>query len=234
MKKTIITLIVFMLVGSYCTQNYIKAAKRIPLNNNEQFPTLKEGSINQQSIDVCNLPKGISYNGTFKEGIKYFDKLGEHIALITENTYYSINGEEFSNAELFAYHFDLKDGNNITQTWRVYDFYKECPVEVRAEFLDNTFQITDLDNNGIAEIWLTYIQGCKGDVSPWNMKIIMYQGKQKYAMRGSQRIFYMSDDGIQKYGGGYTFDKAFDNAPKAIYDFAEKLWESNCECKLNE
>ena len=195
----------------------------------------KEELINQQPIEEHQLPKGITYSGTFKGAIQYFDKSGEHVTLITENTYSgSVTGEGFANAELYAYHFDVNESNSVTQTWKVYDFYKECPVDVIAEFLENTFQITDLDNNGIAEIWLVYIQGCKGDISPWNMKIIMYQGEQKFAMRGMQKIVYMSDGRTHEYGGEYKFDDAFNAASKVFRDFAEKLWESNCEDRLGE
>lgn len=238
MKKVVIFLVLLTIIAGGCRQENSKTAEQTPVTENEQPSTIKEETITQRPIKEHQLPKGITYSGTFKGGIQYSDKSGEHIALITENTYTSrsdnnvsaIDYDDLANAELFAYHFDVNEDNSVKQTWKVYDFYKECPVDVTAIFLENTFQVTDLDNDGIAEIWLVYIQGCKGDVSPWDMKIIMYQGQHKFAMRGMQKIVLMpSDDSIYELGGEYKFDNAFNSAPKVFRDFAERLWESNCE-----
>jgi hypothetical protein len=57
-----------------------------------------------------------------------------------------------------------------------------------ASFVKNTFKINDLDHNGIAEIWLMYKIVCHGDVSPCEMKIIIYEEKQKIAMRGENKV----------------------------------------------
>ena len=78
--------------------------------------------------------------------------------------------------------------NQVIQTWKVYDYIDDCPVDIVASFVKNTFKITDLDNNGVAEIWLMYKTVCHGDVSPSEMKIIMYQGNQKFAMRGENKV----------------------------------------------
>jgi hypothetical protein len=60
----------------------------------------------------------------------------------------------------------------------VNDFIKDCMVDIDAAFKKNSLKVTDLDKNGIAEIWVMYEMACKGDVSPSDLKIIMYEGKQ--------------------------------------------------------
>lgn len=57
------------------------------------------------------------------------------------------------------------------QTWKIYDYISDCFVDIKAKFIDNTFEITDLDNNGIAEIWLMYKTSCSGSLDPSDMKI---------------------------------------------------------------
>ena len=56
------------------------------------------------------------------------------------------------------------------------------------------------------------------------MKIIMYQGQQKYAMRGQNKV-KVSDK--EFYGGDYKFDNAFLDGPTMFRDFAKKMWNKN-------
>ncbi|HRI34938.1 MAG TPA: hypothetical protein PLD02_14410, partial [Saprospiraceae bacterium] len=128
-----------------------------------------------------------------------------------------------ADAELFTYHYLVK-GDIAFQTWRVYDFISDCPVDIEAKFVKNSFQVTDLNQDGIGEIWILYKIVCHGDVSPCDMKIIMYHGQQKYAMRGQNKV-QISDK--EFYGGDYKFDKAFNYGPKEFLEFAKKLWDEN-------
>ena len=118
--------------------------------------------------------------------------------------------------------------NEARQTWKVYDYISECPVDIVANFVKNTLQITDLNKNGIAEVWVMYRSSCRSDVSPADMKIIMYEGQQKYAMRGTARIFQGTDDKGKKYfdGGKYKYDQAFASKPEFL-KFAKELWNKN-------
>jgi len=68
------------------------------------------------------------------------------------------------------------------------------------------------------------------------MKIIMYQGTQKYAMRGTNKVC-VGEDEVEKngkietikiyMGGDYTFDNAFKNGSDEFREFAIKLWNDN-------
>ena len=106
----------------------------------------------------------------------------------------------------------------------IYNFIKDCPVDIKANFIKNTFAVTDLNKDGNAEIWVMYKTVCHGDVSPSDMKIIMYENDKKYAVRGTNKVKYTAKDYI---GGEYTFDEAFKKAPKVFRDYATKLWKKN-------
>ena len=56
------------------------------------------------------------------------------------------------------------------------------------------------------------------------MKIIMYHGQQKYAIRGQNKVQISENE---FYGGDYQFDKGFANGPKEFLEFAKKLWDKN-------
>lgn len=183
---------------------------------------------NQLKIKVMKaeeLPKEISFKGKFKNAVYWEDKNGKNIALITETGEYpSINEkyEDYRDAELYGYHFLMQD-NSIRQIWKINDYIKDCPVDIEANFIKDII-ITDINMNGIAEIWLIYKIACHGDVSPPVMKIIMYEGKQKFAMRGTRKV-KISESEYE--GGEYEFDLSFKKGPTQFKQFAQNLWKEN-------
>ncbi|HYD90008.1 MAG TPA: hypothetical protein VEA37_00800, partial [Flavobacterium sp.] len=129
----------------------------------------------------------------------------------------------YQNAALYAYHY-LLQADSFKLTWKVYDFIKACPVDIKANFIRNTFAVTDLNKNGDCEVWLMYKTVCQGDVSPSDMKIVMYENDKKYVVRGTNRVEYAEK---QYTGGEYKFDYAFTTGPEAFRQYAAKLWEKN-------
>jgi hypothetical protein len=177
-------------------------------------------------LDKTAIPKSIAYKGHIVDAVKFADAQGEHIVITIETgetPSKSGEGDGYRDAALYAYHYLVKT-DNYKLTWTVYDFEKDCPVDIRANFVRKTFAVTDLDNNGKAEVWLMYRTACHGDVSPSNMKIIMYEGEKKYAMRGENKVKLSEKE---TYGGKYTFDQFFKAAPIAFRTYAIDLWNKN-------
>ena len=233
MKQLIIILSAVFLFQS-CgneTKNRQQTAPKKKLEDNSILAS-EIKKINPIILNVSELPNDIKYEGKIVNAIKWTDNLGENIVITTETGIYESKNFKHENggrdAEIFAYHF-IVENNNTKQTWKVYDSVSDCPVDIVAEFIDHTFKITDLDNNGLAEIWLMYKTVCHGDVSPSDMKIIMYEGKQKFAIRGENKVMHgIDDNGTKMYmGGEYKIDKAFSDGPKVFLDFAKELWNKN-------
>lgn len=230
MKKLAILFLLIVLVSS-CKEDKKEETK--PTSKTESTTIEdKDFVLTVEKIDSTQFPTSIKYEGFIKNAVRWKDKLGDNIVVTTE-TGYHINKKfehesDGSDAELFAYHF-IVSGNEVKQTWRVYDFISDCPVDIVASFVKNSFQVTDLNNNGIAETWLMYKTTCHGDVSPCDMKIIMYEGKKKYAIRGESRVQVgLYDNGEKQFiGGQYKLDENFKKGPKAFKEFAEKLWKDN-------
>jgi hypothetical protein len=98
--------------------------------------------------------------------------------------------------------------------------------------LPNSLTITDLDGNGIAESTFLYKLGCRSDVSPDRLKLIMHEGKAKYALRGETLI--PTGDPNKKLGGQKAIDPAFRRAPKVFLDHALLQWDALVEEKFAE
>jgi len=220
MKKIIIFTLTFLFIlGCKSDKN-----NKVKNNDDEKIEVSPiKNALVISKITSNQIPKSISYKGTFKEGYIWKNKNEDNIIFITETGEFLNINEEGRDAELFAYCYNSKTGKLV---WKVYDFIKDCPVDIIAEFTNNTFNVTDLNKNGIAEVWLMYETACKGDVSPNDMKIIMYEGKQKFAMRGQNKIQLGIDENNNPVidGGAYKFDKAFTSGPQIFKSYAQKLW----------
>lgn len=171
------------------------------------------------------MPKGVEYKGDIQKIIRYTDKLGDNIVITTADKKKYMDeeiGEELSDHEIYSYHY-LNVGGRAKLLSKVYDFNKSCMFDIRVQFIADSPIITDLNDDGIAEIWVMYVTECSSDVSGAPIKIIMYSNNKKYAMRGR----YMVKTLDWSDGGEYKFDSAFNNAPKAFRDFAVKLWNKN-------
>ncbi|WP_146171728.1 M949_RS01915 family surface polysaccharide biosynthesis protein [Flavobacterium magnum] len=170
-----------------------------------------------------DLPKGFHFSGQFFKGLQWTDAHGDNALFLTETGIYESGAHK--NAELFAYHFI---NGAMQPDWTVYDGEKDCPVDVEASFTGSAIAITDLDADGVSEVWLVYKMACRGDVSPRAMKIIMYECTQKYAMRGEEKLIM----GEQVTGGEYELDAAFKTAPRTIRDYAVKQWKRYAKWRL--
>jgi hypothetical protein len=178
------------------------------------------------NIDTSKLPKKIKFVGQITNSAIWTDSFGTHYVLTTETgKFYSKDQEnnEFRNAELFAYHYVIKN-DSLRLLWKIYDYNKNCEFDVFTKFIDKAFKVTDLDKNGIAEVWVMYENQCTSDVSPAPTKIIMYEGSKKYAIRGESKV-KVSEKAI--FAGQYTLDENFKNGNPLFRQFGITLWEKN-------
>lgn len=175
-------------------------------------------------IDKKAIPVGIHFAGDVVGAVKYSDKNGDHIVITTETGKVDIKGNDgFRKADLYAYQYDLKDGKPVL-SWIIHDLVSDCSVDITCSFVPKTFAVTDLNNDGKAEVWVMYQTTCRGDVSPLTMKIIMYQDHQKFAVRGTTKSRVSDKDFM---GGDYKFDDAFKAGPEVFRKYASALWSKN-------
>ncbi len=181
-----------------------------------------------ESLSKKQLPKGLTFDGNVMFIKKYVDNSGEHIVLLTETGVIPskkiVNFEGENDAKIYAYDFLMEKGTE-KQTWKIHDFITNCEFDLLMDFKEKAFQITDLNKNGIAEIWTMYSMTCTSDVSPSELKLIMYEGDKKHAMRGYTLVDIGNNE---KMGGEFKLDENFNSSGKEIQDYAKKLWKENC------
>lgn len=117
--------------------------------------SFEQGALKLAKVETSKLPAGINYEGNVESASRWTDSLGDNIVVLTKAGIYQSKKFKYENdgsdAELFAYHYIVKQ--NIAElTWKVYDFIKDCPVDIEASFIKNIFQVTDLNKDGVSEI----------------------------------------------------------------------------------
>ena len=112
------------------------------------------------------------------------------------------------------------------QVWTAKDFVKGCDFDLTLRVLERSISVTDLNGDGKAEVSFMYAAGCRSDVSPLTLKLLMYDGATKYALRGGtlERVGTDAKGKPEMVGGDFTADKAFDSAPKEFLPYAKAQW----------
>ena len=205
------------------------------------FSVASSSQIQMLAFDQKALPREVSYKGAVVAGARWLDKNGENLLLLCETGAYKspVPPESKENpygewgwaAELHGYHY-VKAKEKFTLLWEISDFVKICALDLTAAFLPHSLAVTDLDNNGIAESTFLYKLGCRSDVSPVQLKLIMHESKAKYALRGETLVPTEAPD--KKIGGQKTIDPAFRRAPKVFLDHALHQWNTFVEEKFGE
>ena len=188
--------------------------------------TCSFGQVNIIRLDSSSLPKQIKYIGHIINAVKWTDNNGAHYVITTETGKIESKTKEdegLFDAFLYAYHYIVENGSTKL-VWKIYDFNKECGLDLDFYFNPKMFAVTDLDKNGIAEVWIMYKNSCHGDVSPVPTKIIMYEGTKKYVLRGESRVKVSQSTYV---GGNFTLDNNFKNGQSFFRQYAVKLWTKN-------
>ncbi|MBQ4822425.1 hypothetical protein [Aquimarina sp. MMG016] len=122
---------------------------------------------------------------------------------------------------------EIFPGNNQYNNILIHtDSITNCPVDFFIEYLDNSFELTDLDNNGIEEITFVYQKACRGGIEPADLRLIKIEGDDIYTIYG-KRILAMDakQHDFQKKRDNYTVSKKFAKAPQVFLNHSKKKWE---------
>ena len=153
------------------------------------------------------IPATMKYTGEFRDAVQYQDKEGIHVAITTEDQTSTLADDDESvyTGHLHAFCY-LKSANGVQLSWQLTDAAGPYGADVDASFRAGSLAVTDLDHNGIDEVWLIYRVSCGGYQKPSPMKVIMHEGDKKFAMRGTTKLKLLVTP-VQYKGGDYIFDE---------------------------
>lgn len=119
--------------------------------------------------------------------------------------------------QIFA---QLYAGKPLGELRLVRDAVENCQLDLVVSFVTGSVTVSDLDGDGTPEVAFAYDLDCdaKADGSP--RKLIVLEGKDKHALRGTSRGLDPDDKPV---GGEYKME-GFKGAP-ALSAWAEKRWK---------
>ncbi len=162
------------------------------------------------------LGKLTDVNAIVEKALQFNDKNGKNylVATIHQN-----RSDEWASKAILVQHYIETSNNPFVLIRQITDKEDHCEFDNDLQFLDKSLTITDLDKNKYAEITFLYKVGCRSDVSPITLKLMVIENGNKAAIRGKT---------IPK-GFGFPKEKvadtSFNKLPKLIQDQANKLWE---------
>lgn len=128
-----------------------------------------------------------------------------------------------TSSELEKSEMTIEVFNNNSIQSKIYDLIENCPVDHFVKFNSDSFEVTDLDNDGVKEFSFIYTLACKGDISNSQMKLILIEGGEKYKIRGSNLCLTNNMNDIIEYNAGIAdIDVNFKN--KKFLNYAIKKW----------
>lgn len=169
------------------------------------------------------LPRGAMARGKVVHGLRWRDRKGENWLVMTRGERRKRLGpdrEPRRSAFVYARH-SVRSGKRLRRARQVRDHIKRCEADLTLRFLPKSFGITDLDGDGVGEVTFAYALGCRSDVSPITLKLLLLEGGKKYILRGTTRV-KVSDS--EHMGGKLRVDRSFSRGPSAFLDHARQLW----------
>lgn len=121
--------------------------------------------------------------------------------------------------------FKIKQNNQYINSITDELGYDCCDSDNGIDYFNNSIKVTDLDKNNYKEISFIYRKRCSSDVSPHNLKAILYDTKSKiwYTINGSSTSDILMDLYNMKTG---HISKVSKNMPAPFLSFLKKEWTS--------
>lgn len=179
------------------------------------LPSLAAAEPTATKVDATALPKKVAAKGkrivqawtwTAKDGPGY---------LVLSTT--QKDSKRGTGRQLFA---QLYGGPKLQELRLVRDAVENCQLDLVVSFVTGSVRVTDVDSDGTPEVSFAYDLDCdaKADGSP--RKLLVLEGKDKHALRGTSRGVDPDDKPV----GGEFKPEGFKGAA-ALATWAEGRWK---------
>lgn len=154
------------------------------------------------------------------------DRLGEHILVLDRKAGPSPKAPKsgrIEHIELNAAYYSRQNGG-WRQEWSVHDVV-DCPgLDAAADFFASSVSVTDINNDGKAEVTVPYELFCGGGIDTHTVKIILREGPLKLAIRGESTLRL---PGQPPFGGDHAYDKILLTPAYAAYKrHMDRVWNT--------
>ena len=140
-------------------------------------------SVTQLSGREAAAEAGIDERGAVA-GLQFRDANGVNTVVLRERP-------TASGVELLADHVAVFPQTEERRVLReVRDGVEDCEVDLTAEFLTESLEVRDADEDALGEVVFAYRLACRGDVSAAEQKLLLLEDGRKHILRGSTSTPY--------------------------------------------
>lgn len=159
--------------------------------------------------------KDMPHKGKVIGGLRWRDAGGDN--MLVQSRVDRDGGEDGLSVFLYANHFVRDPAGKVKLLREVKDRYENCEFDNMTRFLGDASEVTDLDDDGLGEVWFAYVADCTSDITPLTTKLLALENGDKYIIRG--RI-----DSISGYPGEKKVDPSLTKGPAAFAAHADAQW----------
>ena len=235
-------------------------APTLPADTAAQRPRALPERLTPTAVPEAQIPATQRLPGKLAEAWRWMDANGENLLVVyltDERPDHPLDprnaidgGADERQRQLAARQYVRQPGQPYRELWHLRDEVRHCSFSLNLALLPQSTAVTDLDHDGQSETTLLYAQGCRSDVSPDGLKLIMHEGTAKYALRGytvvqfdsvparqrqptnpcclgdlnEQQLDKMYEDPKASYAGRYFNETEFQQQPEFLR-FARQQWQ---------
>ena len=176
-----------------------------------------------RSIELRMLPKvPDAVDATGPEVWGWSDGNGENVFSVTYADREDPDGTEgpTKSRSMLITHDVIGPDGTAERKRTVKDFIHDCLFDVHLGLEEGSIQISDLDDDGVAEVTFAYRLGCASDVSPIGRKVVLLEDGTKYILRGHTGV----NLGSTAVPSEYEADPLVARGPSAFRDHVVAAW----------
>ncbi len=141
------------------------------------------------------LPAGLPRPSEDQGGLRWQDGQGEFVLVLgLERAVEPASEEtpmEHETVKLSAVCYPIMPGGEPSrELWTWMNELAPCPLDLTALFEPAATLLTDLDQDGVAEVSFLTRTACRADLSPAKLEIHLHEGDQAYVLEGTTGISY--------------------------------------------
>ncbi|HUQ04187.1 MAG TPA: hypothetical protein VM261_16925 [Kofleriaceae bacterium] len=158
------------------------------------------------------VPGGMKIGARLVGGGRFVDAEGEKFVYLVERA-----SRDRASVSMYAVH-ERGGGDDAKRLRELNDSAEACPGPTASAFVDGSLAVTDLDADGVGEVWLAWIVGCGSDEEPMVAKQVVLEGKDRYVIRGEAAFDGAADPDASSWPPGWHARAltAFDTVAAAL------------------
>ena len=158
-----------------------------------------------------------------KQGLRFDDRAGENVIVVSRESRTTTPTSDREDAQTTStLHINHFQRASEQEPWRLVTGRQEsvenCSFDLTSAVYFGPWSLSDLDEDGMAEVTMAYSTGCRSDVSPISHKVLMIEDGERYSLHGTTTI-----QGAETPEAPMA-DPQFEQAPEAFLDHAKKAW----------